>query len=64
MNYGRRGGGAPVYTPSTRRRRDGGRNSNLVIITYLWSCYPVKLDIARPADFGHVQVAAEVEERI
>ena len=39
-------------------------NIGLIFITYLWSCYAVELDLARPADFGHVQVAAEVEERI
>ena len=36
----------------------------LIFITYLGSRDAVELHIARPTDFGHVQVAAEVEERI
>ena len=39
-------------------------NIGLIFITYLWSRDAVELDLARFSDFGHVQVAAEVEERI
>ena len=53
---------------TNRRTRRGAEDDHGVIDEYLshtlWSRDAVELDIARFSDFGHVQVAAEVEERI
>ena len=57
-------GVVPCHTPSPGGAEDDHEHGMTNIITYLGSRYGVELHIARFSDFGHVQVAAEVEERI